>query len=176
MNLIVCVDSHWGIGKQGKLLVDIPEDKHFFKDKTMGGVVLGGRKTMESLPGNAPLSGRKNILLTHKQEYSFGNAEVVHSVEEALESLKNVPTEQVYIIGGGTVYEAFLPYCECAYLTKVDCICQADTFFPNLDAREDWEVVRKSDTKTYAGMDYWFVTYHKRKMEELLKYENIPNE
>lgn len=161
MNLIVCVDSRWGIGKQGELLVNIPEDKHFFRDKTMGGVVLGGRKTMESLPGCRPLSGRKNIVLTHKQGYSFGDAKVVHSVEEALEYLQCVLSEQVYIIGGGTVYEAFLPYCECAYVTKVGCDYGADTFFPNLDARTDWRIVQQSDKRIYDGSEYQFLTYRK---------------
>lgn len=161
MNVIVCVDSHWGIGKLGKLLVDIPEDKHFFRDKTMGGVVLGGRKTMEGLPGGTPLPGRKNILLTHEQGYSFGDAEVFHSVEEALDYLKNTSTENVYIIGGGTVYEAFLPYCEYAYVTKVDCECEADTFFPNLDERTDWRVVQQSEKKEYNNFIYQFLIYQR---------------
>lgn len=161
MNLIVCVDSQWGIGKQGKLLVDIPEDKHFFRDKTMGGVVLGGRKTMEGLPGHCPLTGRKNILLTRKRGYYFGDAEVVHSVEEALQSLKSITMEQVYIIGGGMVYEAFQPYCDHAYVTKVDAVYGADTFFPDLDESNDWEKVYVSEEKDYLGLKYRFLEYRR---------------
>lgn len=84
MNMIVCADSRWGIGKKGELLVRIPADQRMFWEHTVGNVVLGGRKTMEGLPGKMPLNGRVNIVLTSKKGYTFGDAVIVHSMEEAL--------------------------------------------------------------------------------------------
>ena len=111
MNMIVCADSRWGIGKKGELLVRIPADQRMFREHTVGNVVLGGRKTMEGLPGKMPLNGRVNIVLTSKKGYTFGDAVIVHSMEEALLELKKYEEDRIYIIGGGKVYQEFLPYC-----------------------------------------------------------------
>lgn len=161
MNIIVCVDSHWGIGNRGKLLVNIPADKRMFKEKTTGGVVLGGRKTMEGLPGGTTLKGRMNIVLTSKTDYVFGDAVVVHNVEEALAELAKYPSERVYIIGGEKVYQQFLPYCDRAYVTKVDYWYEADTFFPNLDESVEWEMTHDSEEQTYYDLEYYFTIYHR---------------
>lgn len=161
MNMIVCVDAHWGIGNRGELLVSIPADKRMFKERTMGGVVLGGRRTMEGLPGGTTLSGRTNIILTHKQDYAYGDAVVAHSLEEALEILGDYPSRDVYIIGGGDVYRAFLPYCDTAYVTKVDYAYQADTFFPNLDEDPDWVMTHDSEEQTYYDLEYYFTIYQR---------------
>lgn len=163
MNLIVCADSQWGIGKQGKLLVDIPEDKHFFRDKTMGGVVLGGRKTMEGLPDGKALAGRQNVVLSRQKEYRLEGADTVHSIEEVLELMSHYQDRECFVIGGGTVYQEFLPYCEYAYVTKVDAVYGADTFFPNLDELTDWERVRVSEEEDYLGLKYCFWEYRRRK-------------
>ena len=106
------MDAHWGIGNKGELLVSIPGDKRMFKENTTGKVVLGGRKTMEGLPGGTTLKGRTNIVLTHQKDYTFGDAIVVHSKEEALERLKEYNDEDIFIIGGEKVYRDFLPYCK----------------------------------------------------------------
>lgn len=163
MNMIVCVDSHWGIGNKGELLVSIPADKRMFKERTTGGVVLGGRKTMEGLPGGTTLAGRTNIVLTRNKDYSYGDALVVNSVEEALERLKDYPDKDIYIIGGEKVYEAFLPYCDTVYVTKVDYTYEADTFFPNLDEREEWVMTHDSEEQTYYDLEYYFTIYQKKK-------------
>ena len=163
MNLIVCVDAHWGIGNRGELLVSIPADKRMFKERTLGGVVLGGRKTMEGLPGGTTLAGRTNMILTHRLDYTYGDAIVVHSLEEALESLKSYSTQDIYIIGGGAVYETFLPYCDTAYVTKVDYVYEADTFFPNLDRDSDWVMTHDSEEQTYYDLEYYFTIYQRRK-------------
>lgn len=162
MNIIVCVDTNWGIGNHGRLLVNIPADKRLFKEKTTGGVVLGGRKTMEGLPGGTTLKGRKNIVLTSRKDYVFGDAVVVHSMEEALYELKKYSSDQVYIIGGEKVYREFLPYCDTAYVTKVDYRYEADTFFPNLDESGEWEMTHDSEEQTYYDLEYYFTIYHRK--------------
>lgn len=161
MNLIVCVDANWGIGKQGKLLIDLPEDKQYFRRMTTGGVVLGGRKTMEALPGGMPLANRKNIVLTTRKDYCFGDADVVHSVQEALEEFKKYPEEQVFIIGGESVYRGFLPYCTKAYVTKVASWYDADCYCPNLDDDSEWRRVCQSEESCYQGVRYRFLEYHR---------------
>lgn len=161
MNLIVCVDSRWGIGRNGDLLVSIPADKRMFKEQTTGKVVLGGRKTMEGLPGGTTLKGRTNIVLTSKENYQFGDAIIVHSLDEALDELKKYPDDHIYIVGGGKVYEQFLPYCNRAYVTKVDYRYDADTFFPNLDADEEWIMTHDSEEQTYYDLEYYFTIYQR---------------
>lgn len=163
MNAIVCVDSRWGIGNKGELLVNIPADKRMFKELTTGGVVLGGRRTMEGLPGGTTLKGRTNIVLTSRKDYSFGDAIIVHSMEEALAELKKYPEERIYIVGGGKVYEQFLPYCDKAYVTKVDYRYEADTFFPNLEKEADWVMTHDSEEQTYYDLEYYFTIYQRKK-------------
>ncbi|MDD7403620.1 MAG: dihydrofolate reductase [Butyribacter sp.] len=163
MNLIVCVDSHWGIGNKGDLLVSIPADKRMFKELTTGKVVLGGRRTMEGLPGGTTLAGRTNIVLTGNQNYSYGDAIIVHNMEEALKTLEQYEQEDIFIIGGEKVYREFLPYCQKAYVTKVDYRYEADTFFPNLDEDENWQMTHDSDEQTYYNLEYYFTIYQRIK-------------
>ena len=163
MNIIVCVDSRWGIGNKGELLVSIPADKRMFKERTTGGVVLGGRRTMEGLPGGTTLKGRTNIVLTSRADYSFGDAVAVHNVDEALKELEKYPSESIYIIGGGKVYREFMPYCDKAYVTKVDYRYEADAFFPNLDESDEWVMTHDSEEQTYYNLEYYFTIYQRRK-------------
>lgn len=163
MNMIVCADSRWGIGNKGELLVRIPADQRMFREHTMGKVVFGGRKTMESLPGKMPLQGRKNIVLTSKKDYSFGDAVVVHTMEEAFSELRKYAEDKIYIIGGGKVYQEFLPYCSRVYVTKVEYQYEADTFFPNLDQSDEWVMTHDSEEQTYYDLEYFFTIYQHKK-------------
>lgn len=163
MNLIAAVDAHWGIGNRGELLVSIPRDKKYFQEMTLGGVVLGGRKTMEGLPGGTTLKGRTNVILTRRQDYRYSDAIIVHSVSEALEELKKYPEDQVYIIGGEQIYRQFLPYCDKAYITKIDYTYQADAFFPDLDQDPEWELTHDSEEQTYYDLEYYFLQYQRKK-------------
>ena len=163
MNIIVAVDKNWGIGNKGDLLVSIPQDKRFFQEMTMGGVVLGGRKTMEGLPGGTTLKGRTNIILTRKKNYKYSDAVIVHSVQEALEELKKYPQDRIYIIGGEQVYRQFLPYCDRAYVTKIDYAYEADTFFPNLDQEPGWVMTHDSEEQTYYDLEYYFTQYRQER-------------
>ena len=163
MNLIVAVDKNWAIGKENKLLVSIPQDMKFFRETTMGKVVVMGRKTLESFPGGQPLKKRTNIVITRDKNYSVKDAIVVHSVEEALEEIKNYNSEDVYVIGGDSIYRQMLPYCDVAHVTKINHAYEADTYFPNLDEKEDWLVTGVSDEQTYFNLEYEFVRYERVK-------------
>ena len=161
MNVIVAVDDNWAIGMQNKLLVSIPADMKFFRETTMGKVVVMGRKTLESFPGGQPLKKRTNIVLTREKQYQVKDAIVVHTVEELLEELKKYDEKDIYVIGGETVYRQLLPYCKVAHVTKVHHTYEADTFFPNLDEMSDWAVTGVSEEQTYFDLEYEFVRYER---------------
>ena len=112
MNIIVAVDKNWAIGKDNKLLVAIPADMKMFRQETTGKVIVLGRKTLETFPGGLPLKNRTNIILTTNKDFKVKDATVVHSIEELLEEIKKYPSDQVYCVGGDSVYKQLLPYCD----------------------------------------------------------------
>lgn len=164
MNLIVAVDKNWAIGNKGKLLVSIPSDMKFFRQETSGEgkAVILGRKTLESFPGGRPLKNRVNIVLTKNPEFQAEGAIVVHSVEEALEAVKEFDDDKIYVIGGDSVYKEFLPYCKLAHVTKIEHAYAADAYFPNLDEMPEWEITGESDEQTYFDLEYQFVRYERK--------------
>ena len=107
MNLIVAADKNWGIGKDNKLLVSIPSDMKFFRQETMGKVVVMGRKTLESFPNGLPLKNRTNVVLTSDKNYQVKDAVIVHSIDEVLEELKKYDDDEIYVI----VEEKFMKNC-----------------------------------------------------------------
>ena len=163
MNLIVAVDNNWAIGKNNGLLVRIPEDQKFFRQTTTGHVVVMGRKTLESFPNKIPLPNRVNIVLTKNQAYQAKDAIIVHSVEELFEVLKNYEDKEIFVIGGQSIYEQLLPYCDVAHVTKIDYSYEADAYFPNLDKMPEWEIVADSDEHTYFDLEYTFYKYERKK-------------
>ena len=165
MNLIVNVDKNWAIGYKGRLLVSIPEDMKFFRSETTGKVVVLGRKTLATFPGGLPLKNRTNIILTRNPDFTAKGAVVCHDVEEALEELKKYPSENIYIIGGDTIYRQFLPYCDVAHVTRTDHAYDADAWFPNLDEDPDWELTGQSGEKTYFDLEFTFCRYERKKKD-----------
>lgn len=163
MKLIVAVDKNWAIGYRGQLLVSIPADQRFFRDETIGKVVVLGRKTMDTFPGGRPLKSRRNIILSSNKGYSMIDAEVVHSIDELKRSIKDVDTDNVYVIGGESVYKQLLPYCDTAYVTRIDYEYQADTYFPRIDNDSEWECVSESEEQTYYNLEYRFCIYVRRR-------------
>lgn len=161
MNIIVAVDKNWAIGKDNKLLVSIPADMKMFRQETSGKVVVMGRKTLESFPNGLPLKNRTNIVLTRSENYDAKGAIVVHTLEELLEETGKYPSDQVYCIGGDSVYKLLLPYCDVAYVTKIDFAYEADSYFPNLDEMPQWHVADRSEEQTYFDLEYEFVRYEK---------------
>lgn len=162
MNIIVAVDKNWAIGKDNKLLVSIPADMKMFRQETSGKVVVMGRKTLESFPNGLPLKNRTNIVLTGNQDYKVKDAIVVHTLEEVLEEIKKYPKDQVYCIGGDSVYRQLLPYCDTAYVTKIDFAYEADSYFLNLDEKEEWKITGRSGEQTYFDLEYEFLKYEKQ--------------
>ena len=162
MKLIAAVDKNWGIGNKGSLLVRIPEDMRFFKSKTVGNVVVVGRKTIDTFPGKKPLNDRVNIILTRDENYKCDGAVVVNSIEELLEKLKEYNSDDIYIIGGESIYNQMIDYCDTAYITYIDYSYESDAFFPNLEEKSDWKMIDESDEYTYFDVEYYHRTYTKR--------------
>lgn len=163
MNLIVAVDNNWAIGNKNELLIRIPNDMKHFREETTGKVVVLGRKTLETFPQGLPLKNRTNIILSKDKNYKVKDAIVVHSIKELLEELKNYPDEDIYIIGGDSVYRQMLPYCDVAHVTKIDHSYEADAFFADLDADPEWEITAESDEQTYFDIAYYFLKYERKK-------------
>ena len=163
MTLIAAVDRNWAIGNKGQLLVRIPGDHRMFRQETLGKVIVYGRKTLETFPMSQPLDRRVNIVMSTNPNYKVNNATVVHSIEELLEVVSAYPSEDVYVIGGESVYRQLLPYCDTAHITKVDYAYEADAYFPNLDNDPEWESTADSDEQTYFDIAYTFVRYNRIK-------------
>lgn len=162
MNAIAAVDVNWAIGNKNRLLTSIPADMKFFREKTMGHVVVMGRKTLESFPNGLPLKNRVNIVLTANRSYRVKDAIIVHTKEELLEELKKYDSNELYVIGGGSIYEMLIPYCDTAYITKIDHVYAADTYFPNLDQMDDWEMTEVSEEQTCFDLEYVFAKYERK--------------
>ena len=131
MELIVAVYDDWGIGKDGTQQIALTADRKFFRETTRGAMVIAGRRTIADFPGQKPLPGRVNVVLTRTRQVIPGFT-VATSPEEAMELAKSV--ERAMVIGGGSIYRQMLPMCDTAYITKVHCTPESDTFFLNLDA------------------------------------------
>lgn len=162
MKAILARDKNWGIGYNNRLLVSIPSDMKFFRQTTTGKVVVMGRKTLESFPNGMPLKNRTNIVLTGNQNYQVKDAVIVHSEDELMEELKKYNTDDIYVIGGESVYRMMLPYCDTVYVTKIDRAFQADTFFPNLDEMDEWEMTEESEEQTCFDLEFCFTKYERR--------------
>ncbi|MFI3254598.1 MAG: dihydrofolate reductase [Eubacteriales bacterium] len=161
MKAIVLVDQNWGIGNEGKQNVFITEDLKRFKEFTTGNTIILGRKTLDTFPSKKPLPNRRNIILSRNPEYTISGAEVFSSVEETLAALS--PNEMVYVVGGASIYQAFLPYCTEALVTKVEGNYPADCYFPSLDDKEDWTLRDKSNRKEDLSIFYRYCLYQKKK-------------
>lgn len=165
MKLIVAVDSGWGIGYQGELLTRVSADLKNFRTLTTGKVVVLGSKTMATFPGGRPLKNRVNIVMSRRSDYAPEGATVVHSTAELLTELKKYDTDDVFVIGGASVYAELLPYCDTAIVTKFDREFQSDAFFPNLDEDKDWictdsgALQAAEDTDDIPGMEYRITEY-----------------
>ena len=159
MNAIVSVTQDWGIGFDGQLLVRNRADMRRFVDLTMGGTVIMGRRTLESFPGG-PLKGRRNIVVSARPDYEPEGVEVARSPEAALALAADEDPDRVWLIGGASVYEALLPRCERAYVTKNACEVTADAWFRDHDDDDPWSVEStEPGGVTEDGVSFEYVTY-----------------
>ena len=161
ISIIVAVSEDLGIGKDNELLWHISEDLKRFKKLTSGNAVIMGKKTWESLP-RRPLPGRKNIVLTDDPNESIENSVTAYSIDDALD--KCGPAEEIFIIGGGSIYRQFMPIADRLFITHVHKKAPADIFFPEID-RSVWEIIEKEEFKTDESnnIPYTYTIYERRK-------------
>lgn len=165
MNFIVAVDEQWNIGREGSLLQPISEDLKNFKAKTMNKIVVLGRKTLQTFPGGNPLKGRTNIILTRQEDFSAGDAIIYHSYDQLFQVLNNYCSEDIFVIGGGEVYNKLIPYCEIGYVTKIHMTYSADTSIQNLDQESNWELIKDGVRNHFKDDIYFsFLEYRNNKV------------
>lgn len=157
MNCIAIVDKKWGIGKNNRLLFNIPEDMEFFKQKTVGNIVVMGKNTLLSFPGENPLPNRTNIILSTTLERN--DCIVCRNLFALWKQLCKFNLQDVFIIGGEQVYRQLLPYCSKAYITKVNADGYASDFFPNLDKDRNWELILSGENQMFGDVEFCFCEY-----------------
>ena len=163
MYAIVAAAENWGIGKDHALLYHISADLKRFKELTMGHTVIMGRKTFQSLPGGKGLPGRRNIVLSRNPDFTAENAEVVDTVMAAVFTANDAES---FIIGGDSIYRAFLSACDTVYLTRIFASPEADSFFPDLDELPDWAVTEASEIMEENGIRFQYLTYTRREEDD----------
>ncbi len=165
---ILCVDKNWGIGKRNGLLFTLPKDMKFFRETTLNHVVAMGENTLLSFPNSKPLKNRTHIVLSQDESHNYEGVENVHDFDEFLKRIaEHAQNEDVYIIGGASVYRQTLPFVDQVLLTKVDAVGGAELFFPNLDEDNYFEVVKESDWEDDNGFKIKFLTYKNKHPQKI---------
>ena len=161
LSIIAAVAKNRAIGKGGDLIWHISNDLKHFKEITTGGCVLMGYNTYASLPGKKALPKRRNIILSSRIATAPEGFEVVSSISQALELLKDVP--EIFVIGGGMIYEQILPIADKLYLTRIDKRFEADTFFPIVNF-DEWELTELQviDDDPQIDCEYRFETWERK--------------
>jgi dihydrofolate reductase len=143
MIAIAAVDRNWAIGNKGQLLISLPEDqKGVFKKYTAGHTVVFGRKTLETFPGQRLLPNRVNVILSRNFDFQKEGAVILHSVDE-LEDFLSLSADEVYLIGGASMYNSLIGLCDKAIITSIRAEYEADCYFPNLDEDPSWELTEE---------------------------------
>ena len=157
---ILNCDNKWGIGKRNGLLFSLPLDMKFFRETTKGHVVAMGENTLLSFPGGKPLKNRTHIVLSADPTHNYEGVINVHTFEEFLKIINEYSLkEDVYIIGGASIYNQTLPYVDFVYLTKVNADGGAEVFFTNLDELENFEITKSSEPVMDGELEIRFLTY-----------------
>ncbi len=157
---ILNCDINWGIGKKNGLLFRLPLDMRFFRETTTGHTVCMGENTLLSFPGSKPLKDRVNIVLSADPTHEYEGVVNVHTFDNFLSEIRKASEkDDVFVIGGASIYRQMLPYCEKVYLTKVDRDGGAEVFFPNLDEMSGFSVESESETVMDGDIPIRFVTY-----------------
>lgn len=162
MKAIVAVDKNWGIGKNNDLLFSIPADMKFFRQTTLNKVVVMGANTLKSFPNGNPLKNRVNVVLSTKLKRE--DCVIVDNLEKLFEVLKTYE-EEIFVIGGASVYKTLLDYCEEILVTKVDADGNADLFFPNLDELTNWKLIDESESLIDNGYSIKFTKYKNKSVK-----------
>ena len=159
MKCIVNVTEDWGIGLGNELIVSIRADLKRFRELTTGKTVVLGRKTLAGFPGGRPLKNRRNIVLTRDEAAQIEGADIVHNKTELFSLLKELPTDEIMVIGGESIYRMLLPYCDTVLLTRTYGSYEADRFFPNLDELPGWSVTEEEPVLEENGVTFQYLTY-----------------
>ena len=165
MIAIACVDERNGIGKDGKLLISIPEDMKFFRETTEDSIVIMGRKTLFSFKDKMPLKNRINIVFTAndslKNEYvNAKDIYFVKTIDDLNKVLDKYKNKKVFVIGGASIYEKLICFCDTCLITKVYKIFDSDTFFPDLE-KNGFTLVKESEVYICEDVNYQFLTYRR---------------
>ena len=159
MELIVAVYDDWGIGCCGPQPIALSADRKFFREPTRGAMVIAGRKTIGDFPGQKPLPGRVNVAISRNVKEIPGFT-VCATVEEAAQLARTAP--RCFVIGGGSIYQQMLPYCDTAYVTQVHTTVDCDTYFPNLEEMEDWYLAETLQSGEENGTAYEMLLYKRK--------------
>ncbi|MCX6203194.1 MAG: dihydrofolate reductase [Bacteroidetes bacterium] len=155
ITLVVAAAENNAIGLDNKLLWHLPKDMRFFKNTTWGMPIVMGRKTFESM-GSKPLNGRLNIIITRNKEWKNEDVTVVHTLDEAVALAGKFNYNELFVIGGGEIYEMTMPLANKIWLTRVHASLQGDVFFPTLTS--DWEMISSTqnaiDEKHIFSFDF----------------------
>lgn len=159
MNAIVIVDEEWGIGRDNDLLVHLPGELKYFREKTLNKVIVIGRKTLESFPNQKPLPNRRNVVLTSNESFENEDCTVCVGVDQLMKELSKWESEDVFIAGGEQIYRQFIDKCNKVFVTKIYHKFQADKHFVNMDERDDFQIGWIGEEKTENGFRYQFFRY-----------------
>ena len=169
MNCIAVIAKNRALGNEGRLLFSLPGDMKYFREHTRGRTVIMGRKTLDSFPGRKPLPKRNNIVLSRDMSFCPEGVTVCRSREEVLALTAGMDPDDVWVIGGETIYRLFLDDCRKAYVTETDGTPgDADAFFPELSPEDGWQLVSASEEQVENGIRYRFCIYEKKQED---KYE-----
>ncbi len=166
MNVIVAVDQNWGIGQDGELLFRIKADLRRFRSLTIGKVVILGRKTLQTFPQGRPLSGRTNLILSRNPFYTVEGAIICRSIDELLSRCGDYHPDDLFVIGGASIYDALLPFCQRVYVTRIHSSRPADRFFPNLDQLPEWHLMSEEPLQEEDGLSFSYLTYERVRTDE----------
>lgn len=164
MKAIFHADKNWGIGKANDLMFSLPQDMKFFRETTAGKVVVMGLNTLRSFPNGKPLKNRTNIVLSPEDVHE--DVVTVHNIDELFREIKKFPRDDVYVIGGASVYALLIPYCTHVLVTKVDADGGADVFVPDLDRDGNYRLISESEPLTDNGYPIRFCTYENTAVKE----------
>lgn len=157
MYIFATVDQNWAIGKNGARLYPIPIDRVYFNESTKSRYIVYGRNSIPTISGYADTNmGQRHIILTHDTSFTQQNATIIHSITE----LDAFPTDDVYIVGGASVFQQLYRHCKYAFLTRVESVTlDSDAFFPRIDQRDNWIPIEQTSVMHYQGLPFRFVTY-----------------
>jgi len=161
MKAIAVVDQNWGLGRDGRLLVHLPGDLQYFKEKTIGKTIIMGRETLDGMSGKL-LGGRETIVLSRNLNYQ-ADCKIFNSLDELLTFVNNKDKDDVYVAGGEMVYKQLLPYVDTVLITKIDAAFEADRHFPNLDElSHEFEIVWSGEALEENNVRYQFFEYRRK--------------